>query len=145
LEEIETEIKSGVAMENIPGAASAFGFPTRELMVKKRALSQRMLTQFWDGGGQNAQGITVPSLTRRLESALGITQEDIAAGTSLSVLQNGENNEIAATLSYTSKDGYARTVDLINPAEAIIRAEEMPEVDPIPLKGLPLASIPFCQ
>jgi len=127
LEEIETEIKSGVAMENIPGAASAFGFPTRELMVKKRALSQRMLTQFWDGGGQNAQGITVPSLTRRLESALGITQEDIAAGTSLSVLQNGENNEIAATLSYTSKDGYARTVDLINPAEAIIRAEEMPD------------------
>jgi len=114
-------------MENIPGAASAFGFPTRELMVKKRALSQRMLNQFWDGGGQNAQGITVPSLTRRLESALGITQEDIAAGTSLSVLQNGENNEIAATLSYTSKDGYARTVDLINPAEAIIRAEEMPD------------------
>ena len=126
-EKVSLKINEG-AKDWVEGVSNPLSYPDMKLAMKARqyydAKSNDILNGFWARDEQGNR-VQVPDMQTRVYDAFGIAKNN-KQGIKIDVSPNQKNGELGVFVNYTSKDGVARTVDILS-GEGLLRKGEMPD------------------
>lgn len=127
-DKIDLKINEG-AKDWAPGVSNPLGYPDMKLAMKARNYYQSAASDILNGyytRDEQGNRIHTGGLQDRVYQQLGITKNN-DKGISVIVSPHDDGTEaMGVYVSYTSKDGVYRTVDILS-GEGLLRKDEMPD------------------
>lgn len=126
-DKIDLKINEG-AKDWAPGASNPLGYPDMKLAMKARNYYSSAASDIINGyyiRDEQGNRIHTGGLEDRVYQQLGIPKNN-DKGISVNVSPKSDSDDMGVYVSYTSKDGVQRTVDILS-GEGLLRKNEMPD------------------
>ena len=126
-DKIDLKINEG-AKDWAPGVSNPLGYPDMKLAMKARNYYSSAASDIMNGyytRDEQGNRIHTGGLEDRVYQQLGIPKNN-DKGISVNVSPKSDSDDMGVYVSYTSKDGVQRTVDILS-GEGLLRKSEMPD------------------